>query len=74
MQPKTDETPLSRIKEVKVKLPIRYHVRLHSIKVLSGKQISATVAEALEDYFRDQNPMAAVSMPSRNPKADVESE
>ena len=28
-----------------------HHVRLHSMKVLTGKPISDTVAEALEAYF-----------------------
>lgn len=41
----------SRAKEVKVKIPMSYHVRLHSMKVLTGKPISDTVTEALEAYF-----------------------
>lgn len=41
----------SRDKEVKVKIPMSYHVRLHSMKVLTGKPISDTVTEALEAYF-----------------------
>ena len=46
--PKTD--PLGS-KEVKVKIPMSHHVRLHSMKVLTGKQISDTVTEALNEYF-----------------------
>lgn len=42
---------LNREKEVKVKIPMSYHVRLHSMKVLTGKPISDTVTEALEAYF-----------------------
>ena len=38
-------------KEMKLNLPVRYHVHLHSMKVLTGKQISDTVTEALEFYF-----------------------
>lgn len=41
----------TRAKEVKVKIPMSYHVRLHSMKVLTGKPISDTVTEALEAYF-----------------------
>jgi hypothetical protein len=41
----------SRAKEVKVKIPMAHHVRLHSMKVLTGKAISDTVTEALEAYF-----------------------
>jgi len=40
-----------RAKEVKVKIPVSYHVRLHSMKVLTGKPISDTVTEALQEYF-----------------------
>ena len=40
-----------RAKEVKVKIPMSYHVRLHSMKVLTGKPISDAVTEALEAYF-----------------------
>ena len=46
--PKPDPT---RAKEVKVKIPVSYHVRLHSMKVLTGKPISDAVTEALEAYF-----------------------
>lgn len=42
---------LDRVKEVKVKIPLSYHVRLHSMKVLTGKQISDAVKEALDAYF-----------------------
>lgn len=47
-EPKGDP---NRAKEVKVKIPMSYHVRLHSVKVLTGRPISDTVAEALEAYF-----------------------
>ena len=40
-----------REKEVKVKIPVSFHVRLHSMKVLTGKPISDAVTEALEAYF-----------------------
>ena len=43
--------PMDRVKEVKVKIPVTYHVKLHSMKVLTGKQISDAVTEALEFYF-----------------------
>lgn len=47
-----------RTKEVKVKIPVGHHVRLHSIKVLTGKQISDAVTEALDAYFTE-NPLDA---------------
>ena len=51
---------LDRVKEVKVRIPINYHIKLHSMKVLTGKQISDTVTEALQEYFsgiRDATPV-----------------
>lgn len=54
----------ARAKEVKVKIPMSYHVRLHSMKVLTGKPISDTVTAALEAYF--------LTHPVGNPFADAE--
>lgn len=47
-EPKTDTT---RAKEVKVKIPVSHHIKLHSMKVLTGKQISDAITEALDVYF-----------------------
>ena len=47
-EPKTDQT---RSKEVKVKIPVSHHIKLHSMKVLTGKQISDAITEALDVYF-----------------------
>ncbi len=44
---------LEERKEVRVKIPLGYHLKLHSMKVLTGKQISDTVTEALETYFEE---------------------
>jgi hypothetical protein len=46
-----DHDVWTREKEVKVKIPLGYHVKLHSVKVLTGKPISEAVAEALDLYF-----------------------
>lgn len=46
---------IDRVKEVKVKIPINYHIKLHSMKVLTGKAISDTVTEALQAYFGQMN-------------------
>ncbi|HLE97745.1 MAG TPA: hypothetical protein VI997_10280 [Candidatus Thermoplasmatota archaeon] len=40
-------------KELKVKLPMRLHVKLHTLKMLKGVQICAVVEEALDRYFDD---------------------
>ncbi|MHB8605274.1 MAG: hypothetical protein ACYDCK_08445 [Thermoplasmatota archaeon] len=45
---------LDDCREVKVRIPISYHVRLHSLKVLTGKPISDAVTEALRAYFSDR--------------------
>lgn len=45
---------LETAKEVKVKIPVRHHVRLHSMKVLTGKQIGDAVSEALDAYFASE--------------------
>ena len=47
-EPKPDT---SRAKEVKVKIPVSHHIKLHSMKVLTGKQISDAITEALDAYF-----------------------
>lgn len=41
----------ARSKEVKVKIPVSHHIKLHSMKVLTGKQISDAITEALDAYF-----------------------
>ena len=55
--PMTSDTstrwPNSR-REIKVKLPGKYLVRLHSMKVLTGKQLGEAVTEALEAYFEKE--------------------
>jgi hypothetical protein len=39
-------------KELKVKLPAGHHVKLMSVKILTGKPIHQAVAEALDLYFQ----------------------
>lgn len=43
-----DERPL------RINLPLRYHMELHRLKLLSGKRMATVVAEALELYFDHQ--------------------
>lgn len=38
-------------REIKVMLPQAYLIRLHSLKVLTGKQMGEAVTEALVAYF-----------------------
>ena len=38
-------------KSIKVKLPIRQHIKLHALKLFTEKNISETVEKALDVYF-----------------------
>lgn len=40
-------------KSIKVKLPLRQHIKLHALKLFTEKNISETVEKALDAYFRD---------------------
>lgn len=44
---------LDEDKELKVKLPLSQHLKLHSLKVLTGHTISEMVAEALVRHLGD---------------------
>ncbi len=46
-----DKTRQESGKEIKVKIPVGYHIKLHTLKVLKGQSISDTVEIALERYF-----------------------
>lgn len=47
--PKADDGRRSR--DLKVKVPARLHMHLHSLKIVTGRSISGVVAEALARYF-----------------------
>lgn len=38
-------------KELRVKIGVEYHLKLHALKLLKGKRMSDAVEEALEHYF-----------------------
>lgn len=44
---------LTEDKEIKVRIPLDYHIKLHTVKVVSGTAISDTVKVALESYFEE---------------------
>ncbi len=46
-----DGTDDGELKELKVKLPLRHHIKLHSLKLVKKEPISDTVLKALTDYF-----------------------
>ena len=41
----------SGMKELKVNIPVKYHLQLHSLKVMEGRQIHGVVQAALSQYF-----------------------
>ena len=43
--------PESGPKELRVKIGVEYHLKLHALKLLRGKRMSEAVEEALEHYF-----------------------
>ncbi|HLE47867.1 MAG TPA: hypothetical protein VI818_06180 [Candidatus Thermoplasmatota archaeon] len=46
------EPNLNEAREIKVKLPVSLHIKLHGIKITRHRSISQVVLEALEEYFR----------------------
>lgn len=47
----SEEFDPERTKPVKVSLPLKQHIDLHKVKVLTGKTMSETVQDALEMYL-----------------------
>lgn len=39
------------LKELKVQLPVRLHLRLHAVKLVKGQKIAEIVREALDAHF-----------------------
>lgn len=54
---------LAAEKEIKVRIPMDQHIKLHTLKVLHGQSISATVKVALSNYFRDFEAERAAQAP-----------
>ncbi|HUR68921.1 MAG TPA: hypothetical protein VM370_06710 [Candidatus Thermoplasmatota archaeon] len=42
-------------KELKVHIPVKYHLQLHQLKVLQGRQIHGVIEEALDLWFQRVN-------------------
>lgn len=62
-EPKQESGP----KELRVKIGVEYHLKLHALKLLRGKRMSEAVEEALEFYFekvRLEQEAAAQPMPT----------
>lgn len=50
------------VKEIKLQLPLKTHVNLHSMKLLKNQSIRDSVAAALDRYFQS-HPLESVGAP-----------
>lgn len=41
-------------KDLKVRLPVSYHMKLQTLKILKGKTMSTAFCEALDMYFDER--------------------
>ena len=42
-------------KDLKVRLPVAYHMKLQTLKILKGKSMSDAFCEALDMYFAERD-------------------
>lgn len=54
MKIREGEADLSERKTLKVSLPAKLHLQLHSVKILKGMNISDQVEAALSEYFDER--------------------
>jgi hypothetical protein len=54
MDIRDDDMDLEEDKTMKVSLPKRLHLKLHSMKILTGTTVSEMVEEAVIAYFDEQ--------------------
>ena len=59
-----DPPKMQGTKELKVHIPVKYHLQLHQLKVLEGTQIHSVIEEALDAWFAQQNGAAKVDVPA----------
>lgn len=45
----------TQTKDLKVRLPMHYHMKLQTLKILKGKNMSVAFCEALDMYFAERN-------------------
>lgn len=61
-------------KELRVKIGIEYHLKLHALKLLRGKNMREAVEEALDHYFaytRAQDALAEEKREQAEAEADL---
>lgn len=59
--------PKPAMKELKVNIPVKYHLQLHTLKVMEGRQIHGVIREALDNYFESLKAEA----PAREPQLPI---
>lgn len=69
-----DEAKLDERREVKVRIPVAYLIKLHGIKLLNGQGISETVTEALALYFEAVSESGIEEVQNREPDAEAAAE
>ena len=71
-----DDAKLDQKREVKVRIPVAYLIKLHGIKLLNGQGISETVTEALGFYFEavSESGLDAVQNRASDDEAEAEAE
>ena len=45
---------IDMMKDLKVRLPVHYHMKLQTLKILKGKNMSDSLCEALDLYFQER--------------------
>lgn len=59
IKPDDAEHDLEEEKTMKIQLSKRHHIRLHSLKILTGRTISEITGEALERYYDEEDDVEA---------------
>lgn len=63
MSDESQDLDLEDSKTLKVTLPAEMHLRLHSMKILTGQNISETVEEAVERFLEEDLDIDAPLLP-----------
>ncbi|MGQ0535591.1 MAG: hypothetical protein ACT4PT_05925 [Methanobacteriota archaeon] len=70
MEPEEEPDAAHEARELKVRLPLSYHLRLHRIKVVNRKRMADVVREALDLYF-ERFPDSSLADPDAQPRGPM---
>lgn len=51
LEPASPRANQSGVRELRVKIHVNYHLKLHALKLLHGKPMHEVIVEALDHYF-----------------------